>query len=174
MQVEIVESAALTAAQHDAIVSLCTQAYEEPFAPYLTDIGPGVHLLGLVDGQLVSHVMWVPRTLCLDGDRALQTAYVEAVATLEYVDVRRMRHAGGGFPIAVARVLAEHNASGNEDEWMYALNAATGSSGENIALRNRAFVLLEKRDHDGYRKLLAEHPQVPHDDIDEMVLEQNL
>jgi GNAT superfamily N-acetyltransferase len=82
MQVEIVESAALTAAQHDAIVSLCTQAYEEPFAPYLTDIGPGVHLLGLVDGQLVSHAMWVPRALCLDGDCALQTAYVEAVATL--------------------------------------------------------------------------------------------
>lgn len=82
MQVEIVESAALTTGQRDAIVTLCTQAYEEPFGPYLADIGPGVHLLGRVDGQLVSHVMWVSRTLYVDDARPLQAAYVEAVATL--------------------------------------------------------------------------------------------
>ncbi|MBY0491943.1 MAG: GNAT family N-acetyltransferase [Gemmatimonadaceae bacterium] len=81
MQVDIVASAALTATQRDAVVALCTAAYEEPFAAYLTDIGPGVHLLGTVDGQLVSHLMWVPRTLYLDGGRPLETAYVEAVAT---------------------------------------------------------------------------------------------
>lgn len=81
MQVDIVASAALTATQRDAVVALCTDAYEEPFAAYLTDIGPGVHLLGTVDGQLVSHLMWVPRTLYLDGGRLLETAYVEAVAT---------------------------------------------------------------------------------------------
>ncbi len=82
MHVEIVESAALTTSQRDAVVTLCTEAYEEPFAAYLADIGPGVHLLGTVDGRLVSHVMWVPRVLYLDGGQVLHAAYVEAVATL--------------------------------------------------------------------------------------------
>lgn len=82
MEVAIVGSAALSSDQRDAVVALCTEAYEEPFAAYLADIGSGVHLLGTVNGALVSHLMWVPRTLYVDHDRALRAAYVEAVATL--------------------------------------------------------------------------------------------
>jgi GNAT superfamily N-acetyltransferase len=80
LQVDIVSSAALTTAQREAVVALCSEAYEEPFAAYLADIGPGVHLLGMEDGVLASHLMWVPRTLYVDG-APLQSAYVEAVAT---------------------------------------------------------------------------------------------
>lgn len=77
-----IESASLSPVDREALVTLCSTAYEEPFAPYFADIGPGTHLLGAVGGTIVSHVMWVPRTLYVDGIGALSTAYIEAVATL--------------------------------------------------------------------------------------------
>ncbi len=82
LTIDQLASASLSPDDRDALVVLCSAAYEEPFAPYLRDIGPGVHLLGRVDGVLVSHVMWVPRALYVDGVGTLRSAYVEAVATL--------------------------------------------------------------------------------------------
>lgn len=72
----------LTPAQRTGIIALCESAYEEAMAPYLDDIGPGQHLLGAVDGQLVSHLMWVDRQLQVEEGPLLRTAYVELVATL--------------------------------------------------------------------------------------------
>ncbi len=82
LTIQTVPSASLSPVDRDALVALCTEAYEEPFAQYLEDIGPGVHLLGFVEDTLVSHVMWVPRVLYAHGLGALDAAYVEAVATL--------------------------------------------------------------------------------------------
>jgi aminoglycoside 2'-N-acetyltransferase I len=64
-----------------ALLGLCEAAYGEPMRLYLEDIGPGEHLLGLSDGVLVSHVMWVTRRLQPEGMAPLRTAYVELVAT---------------------------------------------------------------------------------------------
>jgi GNAT superfamily N-acetyltransferase len=48
---------------------------------YFTTVGPGDHLLGYRDRDLVSHLMWVTRWL-QPADRApLRTAYIELVAT---------------------------------------------------------------------------------------------
>ena len=49
--------------------------------PYLEAIGSGEHLLGLRNGTLVSHLMWVTRWLQAAGMQPLRTAYVELVAT---------------------------------------------------------------------------------------------
>jgi aminoglycoside 2'-N-acetyltransferase I len=64
-----------------ALLALYEAAYGEPMLPYLDNIGPGEHLLGLCDGVPVSHVMWVTRRLQPGGMAPLRTAYVELVAT---------------------------------------------------------------------------------------------
>lgn len=81
-QIEAVYTARLAPSRYNDIVALCSAAFEEPFAPYLADVGPGLHLMATVDGVLVSHVLCVPRALHVDGHGTLLTAYIEAVATL--------------------------------------------------------------------------------------------
>ena len=78
--IEVLPRHAVTPARYDAILALCTRAYEEPFAEYLAPFGDATHVIATVDGELVSHAMWVPRTLTHRG-APLRTAYVEAVAT---------------------------------------------------------------------------------------------
>jgi hypothetical protein len=50
-------------------------------ASYFKAIGPGEHLLAWLGDQLVSHLMWVTRTLEPGAGPPLRTAYVELVAT---------------------------------------------------------------------------------------------
>ncbi|MBI4503763.1 MAG: GNAT family N-acetyltransferase [Gemmatimonadetes bacterium] len=64
-----------------SIRRLCDAAYGTPTEPYFAAIGPGEHLLGRLDGALVSHLMWVTRWLQPEGSAPLRTAYVEMVAT---------------------------------------------------------------------------------------------
>lgn len=74
-------SAALGPEMAAAVRTLCDAAYDADMGPYFRDIGPGEHLLGLRDGVLVSHLMWVTRWLQSGESRPLRTAYVEMVAT---------------------------------------------------------------------------------------------
>lgn len=81
MHIEQVDTSTLSAEQRRAVLDLCDAAYGEPMQRYLDDVGPGRHLLGFADGQLVSHLMVVARTLLPAGGPVLRTAYVELVAT---------------------------------------------------------------------------------------------
>jgi aminoglycoside 2'-N-acetyltransferase I len=101
LRIEKVQSASMSSADFDALIALCSEAYEEPFAQYFANIGPGMHLLGKVDGELVSHVMWVPRELHVADVGTLQTAYVEAVATLQ-------AEQGRGYASALMRAVPAH------------------------------------------------------------------
>ena len=65
------------------------------------DYLPGsTHVLGRLDGELVSHAAWVTRLLQPEGLPLLRTAYVEAVATAP-------EHQGRGYATAVLRALAD-------------------------------------------------------------------
>jgi GNAT superfamily N-acetyltransferase len=97
-RVEIHARASLPSGRYAEIVALCSRAFEEPFAPYLAPFGKGTHVLGLLGAKLVSHALWVPRTLTCDG-LVLASAYVEAVAT-------EPRHQGRGCATHVMRALA--------------------------------------------------------------------
>lgn len=79
--IEHVATAALPVETRAALLAVCEAAYREPMARYLDDIGPGDHLLGMRDGEVVSHLMWVTRRLQPAGMPPLRTAYVELVAT---------------------------------------------------------------------------------------------
>jgi aminoglycoside 2'-N-acetyltransferase I len=78
---ETFESRTLPPRVFEQVRDLCTEAYQEDFSELLPQLGPGVHVLGLLDGVLVSHAMWVTRWLQPAGGGLLRTAYVEAVAT---------------------------------------------------------------------------------------------
>jgi len=79
--IEHATSARLGAGSMAEIHRLCEAAYGTAMTSYFADIGPGEHLLGRLDGVLVSHLMWVTRWLEPEGARPLRTAYVELVAT---------------------------------------------------------------------------------------------
>jgi len=81
MQIEVIESSAMSGKTRDDVQALCCEAYEEDLAETFADVGPGTHFLLRVNDILVSHAMLVTRTLQPQGERALRTAYVELVAT---------------------------------------------------------------------------------------------
>ena len=98
-RLECVRRAVIAPAGWDAVVALCTRAYDEPFAGYLDPLGDTTHVLAWDGDVLVSHACWVARTLLCDG-RALRTAYVEAVAT-------EPAHQRRGHATRVLRALAD-------------------------------------------------------------------
>jgi aminoglycoside 2'-N-acetyltransferase I len=63
------------------IISLCNRAYEEDMEPLLETFMDATHILGYLDGVLVSHALWVTRYLQMGTEPIMRTAYVEAVAT---------------------------------------------------------------------------------------------
>ncbi len=72
----------LTNGEYDEILALCSLAYEEEFEQYLAPLVDPVHVIGRIDGRIVSHAAWVERWLEPAGLGTLRTAYIEAVATL--------------------------------------------------------------------------------------------
>lgn len=102
-QLAFITSEALSAETRDELHALCRDAYEEEIDQYFADVGPGLHLLGRVEGVLVSHAMIVERSVQVDGHSPLRTGYVELVATHPSVQGR-----GYGTQIMRALVPALH------------------------------------------------------------------
>ena len=100
LELRTVPSVALQPAERARVIALCSQAYEEDFAPYLEQLTGGTHLLAYRGNELVSHAMWVIRWLQPAGLDSLRTAYVEAVATAPAWQ-------GRGFGRAVMRRLQQ-------------------------------------------------------------------
>jgi aminoglycoside 2'-N-acetyltransferase I len=97
--IEIIPASALTAAQRQTILNLCSAAYAEDFGSNLDLMAEATHVIASVKGQWVSHAAWVTRWLQPAGQPLLRTAYVEAVATLP-------TYQGRGLGSAVLRQLA--------------------------------------------------------------------
>ena len=64
-----------------AIISLCSAAFDEDFGQVFELLPGSIHALAERDGALVGHACWVTRWLQPAGLAPLQTAYIEAVAT---------------------------------------------------------------------------------------------
>lgn len=66
------------------LTELCEAAFGESFASAWERVGPGLHVMGELDGQVISHAMIVDRRLYLghEADLALDVGYIEHVATL--------------------------------------------------------------------------------------------
>ncbi len=99
-RIEIKPGDALSHFEVEEIVGLCSRAYEEPFRPYLESFPSPIHVLGKLDGILVSHALWITRWIQVEGSFPMKTAYVEAVATEE-------TQRGKGYASNVMTCLAE-------------------------------------------------------------------
>jgi aminoglycoside 2'-N-acetyltransferase I len=111
LQLEVIPSSDLNTEARSEIIALCDRAYGRAMAPYFDVLPDPTHVIGRVDGMIVSHAMWGTRWLQTPlpsplprGERGqgwplLGTAYVEMVAT----DPRYQRR---GYAAAVMRRLA--------------------------------------------------------------------
>lgn len=81
MEVALFSSENLEAPLREQVYALCERAYEEDLRPLFAAYQPAEHLLGWLDGRLVSHLMWVRRWLQVGDGPLLRTAYIEMVAT---------------------------------------------------------------------------------------------
>ncbi len=104
LRIAIVAQQDLDPRQRAEIVALCSRAYGEDFSSILSLYGDHpVHILGYADDDLVSHALWITRTLNYNGI-PLQSAYVEAVAT-------EPAHQGRGYASTLLRSLPSAIAS---------------------------------------------------------------
>lgn len=110
LQIEVVPANNLTDKVRSELVNLCSRAFEEDYELYMLALKDAVHVLGRVDGKLVTHGAWITRWMQLEGnmpgkraveraDDMLRTAYIEGVATEEAFRRR-------GYAAAVMRRIA--------------------------------------------------------------------
>jgi aminoglycoside 2'-N-acetyltransferase I len=100
LPLEIIPSSQLSPQDRADILALCSQAFDEDYAPYLESFVDAFHILARLDGQIVSHALWIERWLQVDDRPSLQTAYVEGVATAA-------GFRGQGFATVVMQRLAK-------------------------------------------------------------------
>lgn len=65
------------------IITLCSNAFDEDFRPYMKDFIGGIHLLGYHGNTLVSHVLWLKVWVRIENKPLLKTAFLDAVAVDE-------------------------------------------------------------------------------------------
>ena len=98
MHIRVLAASALVPPIRDEIDRLCERAYNQDLRPLLDTFADPVHIVGIVDGAIVSHALWITRWLQSDDGPLLRTAYVEAVAT-------DPAHRGRGYASRVVQAL---------------------------------------------------------------------
>ncbi len=99
-QLLTVPSHSMTQPQLDAVIALCSEVFDMDYAAMMDLPLTRVHVLGAIDGRLVSHALWLERRLRVGGGPWLNAAYIEGVAT-------HPDHRGRGYGSAVMRRVAQ-------------------------------------------------------------------
>jgi aminoglycoside 2'-N-acetyltransferase I len=81
LSVQIIRSQDLSADMYSEILSLCYRAYGQDLKPIIDTFHDATHIIGRLNGTLVTHALWVTRWLQTGDLPLLRTAFVEAVAT---------------------------------------------------------------------------------------------
>ena len=100
LDLRVIDSKDLPAEALEVIVDMCSRAFGQNYQPFMDTFVDATHVIGYLNGEIVSHALWVERWLQIEDTPFLQTAYVEAVVTEE-------SHRGKGFASAVMKRLAE-------------------------------------------------------------------
>ncbi len=100
LSLEVKKNADLSKKELLEILTLCTAAYQQDYAPFMATFPDPTHVLGRIDSKLVSYALWVTRWLQNGNLKPWRTAYVEGVATEEHYRRR-------GYASAVMRCLAQ-------------------------------------------------------------------
>jgi len=81
LTITIKKGDSLSRVEYKEILDLGTRGFEEDYAPFLQTFQAPVHVLGRVEGILVSHALWITRWMQIEDGPYLRTAYVEGVVT---------------------------------------------------------------------------------------------
>ncbi len=81
IELQVIAARDLTSLDRAAIRDLCTRAYGEDVWCDYDYLNSAFHVIGRDEGVIVSHALWVDRTLIAGQGEALKTAYIEYVAT---------------------------------------------------------------------------------------------
>jgi len=99
LNIEVVRSKLLSDLERRDITAFCSRAYDEDMEPVFSTFSDPTHVLGLYNGSLASHALWITRLLQVGNLPPLRTAYVEAVAT-------DLTFRNRGFATAIMRRIA--------------------------------------------------------------------
>ncbi|MCZ2977984.1 GNAT family N-acetyltransferase [Acinetobacter baumannii] len=81
MQFKIIAAQDLDKNQRYQIAELCFSAFDEdPWSQY-TFMQKAIHVVGILNNQIVSHALWTDRVFTINGSSDVKTAYVEYVTT---------------------------------------------------------------------------------------------
>ncbi|EOQ62112.1 hypothetical protein F935_02892 [Acinetobacter calcoaceticus ANC 3811] len=81
MQFKIIAAQDLNKQQRQQIAELCFAAFnEDPWSQYAF-MQNAVHLVGILDDNIVSHALWADRMFTLKDGITVKTAYIEYVTT---------------------------------------------------------------------------------------------
>jgi aminoglycoside 2'-N-acetyltransferase I len=97
----LLSGAHLSLSERKSILALCSRAFGTDYAPIYSTFSNPMHILAWLDGELVSHALWITRWLQCGNGPLLRTAYVEAVGT-------DPPYQGKGFATGVMRELQAH------------------------------------------------------------------
>ncbi len=81
LELTTVTADSLSENAREEVIRLCNRAYGEDMRTLLGTFHGATHVLGCLQGCLVTHALWVTRWLQVGNAPILRTAYVEAVAT---------------------------------------------------------------------------------------------
>lgn len=81
LSIDLKSGEALSQDEINEILTLCSNAFEEDFKPFLQTFTQPIHVVAKLGTKLVSHALWITRWLQAGDSPLLRTAYVEAVAT---------------------------------------------------------------------------------------------
>ncbi len=99
-QLLTVFSYAMTPAQIEDVITLCSDVFNLNYRYYMDLCADRVHVLVYADGRLVGHALWLDRRMRVGGGPWQRAAYIEGVAT--HPDYR-----GRGVGSAVMRRIAQ-------------------------------------------------------------------
>jgi len=100
LSLQVKKAAEINKQEYAEIIELCGSAYNTDYGPFMATFPDPTHVLGRVEGKLVSYALWVTRWLQNEGSPPWRTAYVEGVATDE-------RYRRRGYASTVMQRIAE-------------------------------------------------------------------
>jgi aminoglycoside 2'-N-acetyltransferase I len=98
LRVSVIPASGIASRDLRQIIDLCSDAFATDYSLFLNDFVNATHVVAHLSEEVVSHALWLPRQLVVDGRESVQSAYVEGVATWP-------RYQRRGFGSAVMRRL---------------------------------------------------------------------
>jgi aminoglycoside 2'-N-acetyltransferase I len=81
LHIEVKSNKSLTKTEYAEIIALTSQAFKRDYTPFMEMFSTPTHVLGNLQGKLVSYVLWITRWLQIGNGPLLRTAYIEGMAT---------------------------------------------------------------------------------------------